>query len=529
MSKLIPIFKAWVPGWLIKVVLFIVLLPSLVLFFLPLANINAAAGYYGCEPYDIQFAVVLFYVGYTSFFSLELRFFNYLATKEYFFIITFVQLATSYACYISQSLSVLFLCRFIQGMAFTCTVNLSLNLIFSRLKTERAREVGYSIFFGLLVCMIPLNNLITADLIDSFNFNVLYKAALFSYAPSLILLGLIMNNVRLNIKFPLYQLDWASFVLYATLLALAGYCCVYGQEYYWLEDKRIFYSLCAAFLLTVIYVGRQYKLKRPYFDLSIFKYRNFKLGALLLFIFYICRFASSLTSTYFVNILGLDPFHLSYINTFNIAGIIAGGIFSCLLVLQHRPTRLILLSGFVLLLIYHAWMFFLLDVQANESEFYVPLAVQGLGVGMLMTPTIVFAITAVPHQLGASAAGICLFVRCLGFMVSIALLNFFDLFAKSKHYNTFQDQFTKVNPVARQFIAQHTHALALRGLSSQEAARANNKLLVKAINVQGQIRLTMDYYEWIGLLLFLTIVLIALFPYINKTIIYLRADQPAPF
>ncbi len=50
MSKVIPIFKSWVPGWLIKTVLFLVLLPSLVLFFLPLANVNAAAGYYGCEP-----------------------------------------------------------------------------------------------------------------------------------------------------------------------------------------------------------------------------------------------------------------------------------------------------------------------------------------------------------------------------------------------------------------------------------------------------------------------------------------------
>ena len=66
MSKFIPIFKSWVPDWLIKVILFIVLLPSMVLFFLPLSNVNAAAGHYGCEPYDIQFAVVLFYVGYTA-------------------------------------------------------------------------------------------------------------------------------------------------------------------------------------------------------------------------------------------------------------------------------------------------------------------------------------------------------------------------------------------------------------------------------------------------------------------------------
>jgi MFS family permease len=207
MRKVFPLFKPWVPEWLIKVTLFIVLLPSLVLFFLPLANVNAAAGHYGSEPYDIQFSVVLFYAGYASFFSLERRFFNYLAAKEYFFIITFIQIVATLVCYITQELAILFIFRFIQGMAFTCIVNLSLALIFNRLKTERAREIGYSVFFGMLICMIPFNNFITADLIDAFNFNIIYKCAIFSYIPSLVLLGLIMNNVRLNVKFPLYQLD----------------------------------------------------------------------------------------------------------------------------------------------------------------------------------------------------------------------------------------------------------------------------------------------------------------------------------
>ena len=55
MTEIIPIFKSWVPEWLIKITLFIVLLPSLVLFFLPLANVNAAAGFiYGLPEMPIH-------------------------------------------------------------------------------------------------------------------------------------------------------------------------------------------------------------------------------------------------------------------------------------------------------------------------------------------------------------------------------------------------------------------------------------------------------------------------------------------
>jgi hypothetical protein len=174
-------------------------------------------------------------------------------------------------------------------------------------------------------------------------------------------------------------------------------------------------------------------------------------------------------------------------------------------------------------------MFFLFNRQANEDQFYIPLILQGLGVGMLMTPTIVFVVSSVPVRLSSSAAGICLFVRCFGFFVSIALINFFELFGKSKHYNTFQDQLTRLNPIANETILNRSNYLISKGISTDVAEKLSHKLLIGRVNIQGQIRFAMDYYEMISILLMMTLLVIALFPYINKTIIHLRSDQPAPF
>lgn len=175
MNTAIPIFKPWIPDWMVKIVLFIMTLPGIVIFFLPLANINAAAGYYGSEPADMQFAVALFYAGYVGFYSLERRFFTYLAAKEYFIIFTTLQMLACLVCYITKDVYILFPLRFIQGMLFACNVNISLSLMFTRLKSERAREIGFSVFFGTLLCALPFNNLITSELIDSYNFNIVYK------------------------------------------------------------------------------------------------------------------------------------------------------------------------------------------------------------------------------------------------------------------------------------------------------------------------------------------------------------------
>jgi hypothetical protein len=70
-------------------------------------------------------------------------------------------------------------------MLFAGNVNLSLTRFLQGLNSERGREISFSVFFGILLCALPFNNLITADLIDSYNFNIVYKTAIFSYLPGL--------------------------------------------------------------------------------------------------------------------------------------------------------------------------------------------------------------------------------------------------------------------------------------------------------------------------------------------------------
>lgn len=523
-----PIFRHWVPEWLIKVIVFLIILPSLVLFFLPLTNLNAAAGYYGCEPADMQFAVALFYAGYAGFYSLERRFFSYLACKEYFIVFSFLQIITTFFCYHTQNLYFLFPIRFVQGMLFACTVNLSLSLMFTRLRSERAREISFSVFFGMLLCALPFNNLVTADLIDAFNFNEVYKCAVFAYIPGLFMLLISMNNVRLNIRFPLYQLDWQSFSLYSIILCLVGYITIFGQEYYWLDDKRILYSAIALTGLFFLFIIRQQRMKRPYVELSVLKFRNYKIGLLLLFVMYICRFASGITNTFFATVLRFDPMHVSYINVFNIAGLIAGVIISCCLLLQKKSIRLIWLAGFVFLLVFHIVLFFMFDTQANEDNFFIPLFLQGLGVGMVMVPTILYAISSVPTALGSSASAICLAVRYLGFCISIALINYYELYGKSRHYNAFQDSLTQLNPSVSNTLARQTQILVHKGLAPGASYKAADKLLVQAINSQSQMRFAMDYYEMMAWLLIGTLWLIIAFPYLNRTVIYLKSRRLAP-
>lgn len=524
----LQLFKNWVPEWLVKIILFSMTLPGIIIFFLPLANINAAAGYYGSEPADMQFAVALFYSGYVGFYCLERRFFTYLAAKEYFILITALQMLFCLVCYLTNEIYILFPVRFIQGMLFACNVNISLSLMFSRLKSERAREIGFSVFFGILLCALPFNNLITAELIDSYNYNVVYKLALFCYFPSFLFLLLGMNTFRLNVKFPLYQLDWQSFVLYSGMLVLIGYVMVFGQEYYWFTDFRILASVIAIAVLLLIAIVRQRSLKRPYINLNIFASRNLKLGLAVLFVMYLIRFASGVTNTYFTSVLKFDPFYLSYMNIFNLVGIVLGVIIACVMLLQKKRIRNIWLIGFSLLLIFHASMFYLFDIQANEFNYFIPLLLQGMGVGFIMVPTIIFIIASVSVTLGPSAAATALAIRYMGYCASIALINYFELWRKSKHYNTFQDHLTKIDPAARHYLTTQNNKLGSKGMLNGIAEKGAEKLMVTNLNTQNHIRFAMDYYEMMAILLAFILLIIAIIPYINYTKVYLRSKRITP-
>lgn len=528
MSQVLPVFKSWVPVWLIRITIFVVIVPGLLLFGLSTASGPGAAGYYGIEPSDVQYSMIAFYAAVAGFFALERRFFVFTATREYFLICIILQIITSYVCVHIGHLYVLLIFRFLQGMANCMSTSICITLIFGSLHSERAREIGYSIFYGLLLCITPISTIVTAPILDNFDFNVLYKFIIFSFLPGSIMLLVIMNNVRLSRKMPLYQLDIYSFVIYSFSLCLIGYVLLYGQQYYWFEDARIRWGTAGIVFLLGLNIIRQVHLRRPYLNLEVFKYRNFIVGTAMIFVLYIVRGALGMTSLYFAAVLGMDPIHIGWLMVANIAGIVLGVLISSRLVIMKRPMRLTWIYGFVMMLIFHVWMWFLFSTQADATTFIIPLILQGMGGGLLMTPIIVFMISSVPPHLANSASATGVFFRFTGFCSSIAVVNYFQLKHKSNHVNRFQEHLSSLDGLVSDRLNLYTRGLAAKGMLPDQAAKVARGLLNRTVDTQASLRSMMDYYLFISIIIAVVILVIAIIPYINRTTINLRSKQPAP-
>jgi len=527
MINSLSIFKVKVPEWLIVTSIFMVLLSSVLLFALSTADGTAAAGYYGAEPADIQFSMLMFYAAVASFAVVERRFFSRVVTKDYLLICIILEIITAYWCFKTRDMWLIFALRFLQGIVNCGLTSISLNLLFSRLKSEHAKETGYTIFYGMILCVSPVTALFSAPLVENYEYNVVYKAIIFCFLPSAVLLFTIMKRSHVMRKTPLYKIDWMSFVLFSTMLVLIAYVLIYGQQKDWMDNSSILYSISSIVFLSIVSILRQLTLKRPAVNLSVFKYRNFIIGIVFLVVLYIIRGAFSLTSSYFVMVLGMDSLHANEIMIFNVAGVITGSLIAIKFLIRQKHLRILWIAGFLLLSSFFFWMCLLFANEAGTTNFYLPLFLQGVGAGMLMSPVIMFIMSSVPDAMSQSAASVGIFVRFATFSLSLASVNFYQLYFKGVHYDDLRSNLSILDFNLPERLKLYQGILTSKGMPSDEAGKAAVGLLSRAVQKQAFLQFCVSYYEWIAILCLATILLITLQPVISRTAINLRGKQPA--
>lgn len=510
------LFKNWIPNIGVKIILFFLLLPNLVMFFLPVANEEMAASYYGLEVNDIQFMISLYYVGFASFYILERRFYAYMTSKQYFVVFQILQLICCYLLYSNQNIIILFAVRFFQGMLFASAVNLYMTLVMKTMKTHRAKEITFSIFFGMLLCTGSLNNLITADILDHFNFGIVYQCCIIGFAICILTVLICMHNHLNTRSKPLIYLDLPSFFLLSICLFCFGYLSIYGQQYYWLENKKILQVTGLSVLCAVLFLLRQFQKKRPYINLDIFKYKQFLWGIALLFFMYIERFSFTFSGSFFTKILNMDPRHVSYMYALNLLGIATGVTFAAWWLIKRKSTVLLWFLGFSSLIIYHSIMIFLMSGSGNLSTYAIPMFCHGLGIGLIMVPTILHCIGAVPYYLIPSTAAFCLVVRFAGYTTSTILTKYFALFYTQTHYNRFLQSVTDNNSFYHVRLEQIKLLLANNGLEKNTQNQMSLKIIHQMLDKQILMRSIMDYYNLMLALSIFVLISISIYWFRNK-------------
>ncbi len=517
----IQIFKSWVPNWLIFVALFVFLLPIAPGLGLYAGGISTAASFYGVDTMDISYSMVVYYLAIASFFPLEARFFNFFSSKRYLIACLILFLTLNYILYRTHSYTVLFVLRFVGGALSHGVIGIVFTLVFKQFHEQRSRVLGYATMYSALFGSGALGYIMNAYVFTHYGFNSVFLFYIISIIPGAILMVIILRNyidLRRNGKVPLKNVDWVSFVIYASLLLSIAYFLLYGQYYHWFSSLRIVLVFCAIVFLLITFVLRQKALKEPYIDLRVYKTRNFRIGMALLVVFYLGKGDLNLLNNFMTHSINLDIYHYSYVMLINCAGIVLGALLGARYILAGMRIRIIWLIGFGSLLAYHLFAISVLSYQATITELIMPLFLCGFGNGILIISIVIFYVTAVPPAIGFSASVSGVAYRSCTFVASMALTSMMGLRFQKIHHQSFSGDISRANLIAVDRINGYTHALLNRGASAHESNAGAMKLLGKAVSYQENLLFIKDYYLYMSFLIGFVMLLIATIPHFTYQI-----------
>ncbi|WP_249413603.1 MFS transporter [Chryseobacterium indologenes] len=518
----IPVFKTWVPEWLARSVIFAILMTCL-FSFAYYSSPASAMGFYGVQVTDVQYGMVVIYGSTVAFLALDFRIVKYFAPRKYLFTAFSANIICSLICFYTKDWTLFVICQFMQGITCALISGIVLQLIFPRLQSTRARIIAYSLLYGSIQIAVPFYSIYSSIVLYFYNFNWLfYGLIIILILLVLIVLATMNGKARFTKKIPLYQVDWAGYLFYVSFILILGYILVYGRQLGWCDNSLIVLLSLGNVTILVLFVARELKLKRPLINLQIFRTKNFVIGLLLLFLFYIFKGSTGLAYGYLEAVLGNDPLSTIPIWITVITGTTLGMFVTSRLILMGFNLIRIIITGFGFMALYYVYMLIFISVQGNTTDFILPMFIYGTATGILFVPIVSFTISAAPPKIASNASLIGILARFIGFTASLAVNNELQLFAKSAVREKARETLTETNiqlPVTLMDIQNHYMNAGNDMYTAKAASVAQFNILIRQ---QILARATRDYYDWMLVGVMCVIMMLLLLPQIQQVLLRLR-------
>lgn len=514
-------FKNWITDWNwgIRIALFLMLMSGLVQLGMFVLTQNYLVGYLGAQPEDIQFGIMSTYAGIITMIAVQFRFFRYFETRSYLLISMMLSIILNFLCLHCQDINMFLMIRFFQGILTGNILLFTLLLIFSQLPSERVQIIAPAVFYGAILSNTAVIGIIAGLVVESTDWKVTYDYLIVFQLMTMLIILLMLRASAGHRRYPLYQIDWAGMVLFACGMLSLAYTMIYGSKYYWFADIRIRYSVSAVIIAVIIFLYRQFLIKRPFIHPGIFKTRNFVVSICLLAIYYGSKDSVNLIYNYAGGVLKWSALQVIALSVSNIAGMISLLVLAIRMLLAEKIIiKTLLIIGFALMGACNMWMSFLLTPDLSFTDLVVPVFVQGASSGLLFVPLMMYVLSSAPGYSGTSGLVIAAFTRFTATLNSFA--GFYNLQLYFNQY--FKEGFLGYLTTENQNLIIHLNAYksfyTSGGFTADQASNLANAAVWQRLTQQSQLLTNRVIFMVFAILLLSLAVLCLVAPAIVKTI-----------
>jgi MFS family permease len=350
--ELLDLFHKWVPLYVRLPVLFLIFFVTLTLNGIYLGNANEMANNLGAYPESFTQAYNAIYIGMglglIFHYRLKMRFTN---KQLLLFGLTTLFLMHVVCATTSNTTVFIAACLLIGFGKISALVEVYIIWMFIWSKKFDASRLYPFVYFTAL-SGIYFMNWLTAYLAFIYNWRYAYIAVLILILLSIICAVIFVENNVLHRKLPLYQVDYWGLCLLGTSLLLLNYASVNARVADWPGSKILTGSLFASLITLLLFARRQLSLKRPLFDLRMFRSATFRRGLFYCVIMGVFL-PGTFQSAFSAGILQYDAATNMAVNLYLIPGVVVGCVFCYCWYYFKFDSDLLIMTGFLSFVVYH--------------------------------------------------------------------------------------------------------------------------------------------------------------------------------
>lgn len=444
--------------------------------------------FYGAQSEDISFALQVAYAGIISTLPIQFRMQRYFNTRNYLVTAFLIAILLNIGCLLIQDLIIFSVLRFFIGVTTCIVAGCVLIVLFSTFSEEKRMVVGVSIFFSLVLTCGLIVGLGASWIVLRTDWTAVYYG-LIGLQIIAIIVCITVFKTKMGIKpYPLYQIDWIGGLLFSFGAVATAFVFIYGPKKYWMSDPFILYASVFAVSCIILFLYRKATIKRPLIDLDVFKYGKFIFAILLMLVFWGIKDSINLIYGYSAGVLGWSSADVVNAGMYNIIGVVVATLIAVKVILykkQNLPK--ILLLGFLMLCIYHLWIYFGLTPNLSFYELCFPIFLQGLACGFLIVPITLFCAASVPKSTGMTSIIVCAYARFVAVLNSISGFYTLQLYFNQKYKYNFLSRLTPDSDVLVQRQNLYQNFLTSKGYGLNETIGISNMLISKSSGIQSQL------------------------------------------
>jgi DHA2 family multidrug resistance protein len=405
----------------------------------------------------------------------------------------------SFLCGNAHSITELIIFRFLQGMGGGALLVTSQTIITESWPPEK-RAMAQAIYVLGIIVGPTLGPPIGGYIVDNFSWPFIFYINIPVGIVATLLTLSYVRSPKYEQKRSAREIDWLGIILLAVGISSLQYVLEKGQEDDWFNSQLIITLCITAFLGLYLFVWRQLETKFPVVNIRVLKNGNLRMGVMLSFVMGFGAFGSTFVIPLFTqSLLGWTAQQAGVLQLPSTLFTAAMMPVVATLIQKGIQQKYLIAAGMFVFYIFCMLCYRIIVPDTSSGDFFWPLIVRGLGLGLLSVPVSTMSLSTLKGQEIGQGAAFTGMMRQLGGSFGVALISTYLSRETSIHRVNVVSHLNVNDLNVQTRVAQLAAGVHIHGVDSLTSRNTAYEMIDNAAMKQATLLSYMDVFMMVGI------------------------------